>query len=161
MDNQLIKHFQGMLRRVLDGRYPTVTLKISNKDEEEDTGVSAPEGTFGIDVTRKSKPESGHWSWDVNITYPADMLPTTSPAILYENASWRKMYICQPPVTSLHLIRRWQRSSTPAMECETGITMDFFMEKASKAKEAWGQLFIGGDRDWHFEGAIKCSSIEE
>lgn len=151
-----------MLRRVLDGRYPTVTMKISNDDpEEQESGVRVPEDTAGIDAPRRSKPDVGVWSWDVNITFPADRLPASNSAIMYEGASWRKMYICQPPCTALHLVRRWQRSSSAAMTCDTGITMDFFMDKASSVKDAWHHLFIGGDRDWHFEGPIKCSSIEE
>lgn len=146
-----------MLRRVLDGMYPTVTLKITNDAEDDVVGVSDPEDSFGVTAPRKDTPSSGHWSWDVNITYPANNLPTTNPAILYEKASWRNMYICQPPCTALHLVRRWQTSSQPAMACDTGITMDFFIENAAKARDAWR----ASDRDWHYSGPVKCSSIQE
>lgn len=149
-----------MLRRVLDGRYPTVTLKITNDDEPEREGMESPDDSFDLHVPRKSKSDYGHWSWDVNITYPGDMSPSEDPAVLYENASWRKMFICQPPCTSLHIVRRNQRSTRAAIECDTGIKMDLFIKKASEATELW-KTWTSSDRDLHFEGAIKCSSIEE
>ncbi|GAB7354501.1 hypothetical protein MBLNU459_g4970t1 [Dothideomycetes sp. NU459] len=174
-----------MLRRVLDGMYPTVTLKVTNAGDEAvdstteivdvpDTdfelgprgGRSSSSSSSGGSSGDNSKGDpkrgaTGHWSWDVNITFPADRLPTTDPAVLYAGASWRSMFICQPPCTTLHLVRRWQRAADPAIECPGGITMDVFMAKATKAKEAWNQLFIASDRDWHFEGPIRCSKIEK
>lgn len=152
-----------MLRRILDGRYPTVTLQITNDDEEPEHRVEVQNDTLGVTVPGRSRPDNGHWSWNINITYPADQLPSENPAVLYEKASWRKMYICQPPCKSLYLVRnsKWQKSAHPAIECETGITMQDFMDKVSKAKEAWNNLYIGSDRDWHLEGGIKCSSIQE
>ncbi|KAL1296665.1 hypothetical protein AAFC00_000146 [Neodothiora populina] len=148
-----------MLRRILDGRYPTVTLKITS-DAEQDSGASTRDDESSIDVPRKDKPSSGHWSWDVNITCPADRLPSIDPAVLYEHASWRKMYMCQPPCTSLHLVRRWQRSTKAAITCDTGIKMNLFMQKASQANEAW-KTWTSSDMDYHYEGAIQCSSIQE
>jgi len=152
-----------MLRHVLNGDYPTVTLKITNDNDGDRTtdDDDIVENDFGIEIPRKKKLTSGHWSWDVNLTYPASKQPCADSAIMYEKASWRKMYICQPPCTALHLVRRWQKSSQPAMECEDGITMDFFMDKASKAKELGNGLFVSSDGGVHFEGSIKCSSIQE
>lgn len=153
-----------MLRRVLDGQYPTVTLRITNDgdDDADDSGVEMPDSTFDLPARReKEQRPSGHWSWDVNITYPADRVPSSDPAVLYEGASWRKMFICQPPCKELHLMRRWQKSSKPVIECEEGITMEIFMDKALKAKQSWNEAFIASDRDWHFEGPIQCSSVAE
>lgn len=157
-----------MLRRVLDGRYPTVTLIVTDADDvalDSTTELisSSPSGSFelGSKDRGQERPVRGHWSWDVSITFPADRLPSTDPAVLYEKASWRKMYLCQPPCTALHQVRMWQKAREPVIECQTGITMDLFVTKAARAKEAWNQLFIASDGDWHFEGPVKCSKVAE
>jgi len=70
------------------------------------------------------------------------------------------MYLSQPPCTSLHLVRRWQRSSKVAMEHAAGITMGDFFDRC-QTPENWHRSFISSDRDWHFEGNIRFSSVEE
>ncbi|KXL45853.1 hypothetical protein M433DRAFT_143611 [Acidomyces richmondensis BFW] len=135
----------SLLLRAFPGCYPTITLVIVN---DSPTPMEAAIG-------RRS---SEHWSWDV---YPATFpsLPS-SPAVTYPEASWRRMYLSQPPCTSLHLVRRWQRSANAAMEHAAGITMGDFYDRCQKP-EKWHRSFISSDRDWHFEGNIRCSSIEE
>lgn len=71
------------------------------------------------------------------------------------------MYLCQPPCESLHLVRKWQRSVNAAFVREEGITMGDFVDEATKTQERWHPSYISSDRDWHFEGNIKCSKIEE
>lgn len=156
-----------LLRKVLGGAYPTMTLKMVSSDlQEEDDYLVRDPWELSPDFRPRrpdDKAPGGHWAWDISIAFPADRLPTSPascPAIHYENASWRKMYLSQPPATSLHLCRRWQRASDAAIEDEQGITMGTFMDKASKAKESWNERFIGSDRDWHFEGPIRCSRFE-
>ncbi|THX05870.1 hypothetical protein D6D13_06880 [Aureobasidium pullulans] len=148
-----------MLRRVLDGRYPTFTPRVtSDKDEEEyaDKGVEAPDTNPDdiASIPRSLKSPSSYWTWDVNVMYPSDNLPTDD-VINHPQASWRRMYMCQPPCTELYLARRWCRAAKPAIACEDGITMDMFIEKANKARELWNQLFISSDGDWHFEGPMR------
>lgn len=149
-----------MLRRVLGGRYPTFTPRVTSDKEEEEyanKGVETPE-TQPDDISsipRSQKSASSYWTWDISIMYPADKLPTEDAAVLYENASWRRMYLCQPPCTELYLARRWCRAARPAITSEDGITMDMFIDKANKAREIWNQLFISSDGDWHFEGPMK------
>lgn len=87
--------------------------------------------------------------------YPSDKLPTEDAAVLYEKASWRRMYLCQPPCTELYLARRWCRAARPAIVSKEGITMETFIEKANKARGLWNQLFISSDGDWHFEGPMR------
>jgi hypothetical protein len=76
------------------------------------------------------------------------------------------MFLSQPPCKSLYLVRRWQRSLRPAMMREAGITMgDFFEEVTTDGPgvqgKKWHQSYISSDRDWHFEGNVKCSSLGE
>ncbi|KEQ67512.1 uncharacterized protein M437DRAFT_61911 [Aureobasidium melanogenum CBS 110374] len=149
-----------MLRRVLGGRYPTFTPRVtSQKDEEEyaDKGVEAPDANPDdiSSIPRSVTSPSSYWTWDVNVMYPSDKLPTEDAAVLYEKASWRRMYLCQPPCTELYLARRWCRAARPAISSEDGITMETFIEKATKARELWNQLFISSDGDWHFEGPMR------
>lgn len=136
-----------LLLRAFPGCYPTVTLVIIN---------DAP-STHDMETGRRG---SEHWSWDVCISFPADQPPNTKPAVLYPEASWRRMFLSQPPCTSLHLVRRWQRSSNPAIVREYGIRMGEFVDEATKTQD-WHQSYISSDRDWHFEGNIKYSSLEE
>jgi hypothetical protein len=141
-----------LLLRAFPGCYPTITLVI------------ASDGAQGGQMSFRRGSE--HWSWDVCISFPADQKPNTPPAVDYPEASWRKMYLSQPPCQSLYLVRRWQRSLRPAMIREGGITMGDFFEEATKAEPGcedrkWHQSYISSDRDWHFEGNIKCSSVEE
>ena len=155
-----------LLRPVLGGAYPTMTLKLITPSTTENLVNSASELDPEIAPKKPGKtgdPECGHWAWDMAISFPADKLPTSpgsKPSVHYEKASWRKMYLSQPPATSLHLCRRWQRAINPAIHSEDGITMQAFVDKATKAKDVWNALFIGSDRDWHFEGGIKFSHME-
>ena len=119
----------------------------------------------GIAGRRRSE----HWSWDVCISFPADAHawppPNIHPAVLYPEASWRRMFLSQPPCTSLHLVRRWQRSPHAAMVGEEGIRMGGFVEEATREEDGkggwWHRSFVSSDRDWHFEGNIRVSSLEE
>ncbi|QIW95241.1 hypothetical protein AMS68_000759 [Peltaster fructicola] len=140
-----------LLLRAFPGCYPTVTLVITsaNTDAVED------------DPTEPKRRGSEQWSWDVCISFPADAVPSCSPAVHHPEASWKRMYLSQPPCTSLHLVRRWQRSIHPAMVREQGITMGDFVEEATKTQARWHRSYISSDRDWHFEGNIKCSSVKE
>lgn len=49
---------------------------------------------------------------------------------------------------------------------EAGITMGDFFKEATQEEPSfedwrWHQSYISSDADWHFEGNIKCSSVEE
>jgi len=156
-----------MLRKVLGDSYPTMTLKLVSPEANENEFLVRDPYELSPDIVPQRPsdmggPVSGYWAWDVSIAFPADRLPdpASNPAIYYEHASWRKMYLSQPPATSLHLSRRWQRAANAAIEDQDGITMEMFMDKAMKAKEAWNEVFIGSDRDWHFEGPIRFSHFE-
>ena len=139
-----------LLLRAFPGCYPTVTLVIVNEGQTHDD----------LEVGRRG---SEHWSWDVCISFPADKPPNTKPAVLYPEASWRRMFLSQPPCTSLHLVRRWQRSLNPAIVRAGGIRMGEFVDEATKTKEerSWRRSYISSDRDWHFEGNIRFSSLED
>lgn len=142
-----------LLLRAFPGAYPTVTLVIRNDPpSREDLAVG--------------RPGAEQWSWVVSISFPANTgesrLPAScSPAVHYPEASWRRMYLCQPPCESLHLVRKWQRSVNAAFVREEGITMGDFVDEATKTQERWHPSYISSDRDWHFEGNVKCSKIEE
>ena len=137
-----------LLLRAFPGCYPTVTLVIVN-----DTPTLSD-----LEIGRRG---NEHWSWDVCISFPADQAPNTKPAVLYPEASWRRMFLSQPPCTSLHLVRRWQRSLNPAVVREGGIKMGEFVDEATKTERTWHQSYISSDRDWHIEGNIRFSSLEE
>jgi hypothetical protein len=161
-----------LLLRAFPGCYPTVTLVIINDSSQSARNT----GEFG----RRGSGE--RWSWDVCISFPADRAPETKPAVLYEEASWRRMFLSQPPCTSLHLVRRWQRSLNPAVVREGGIKMGEFVDEAAKSRvidarpsnrdsgnidgsplepgRRWHRSYISSDRDWHFEGNIKSSNID-
>jgi len=141
-----------LLLRAFPAAYPKVTLVIRN----------VPPSREDYEVGR---PGEEQWNWVVSISYPADTgdspFPAScSPAVHYPEASWRRMYLCQPPCESLHLIRRYQRSSNAAFEREGGITMGDFVDEATKTQARWHPSYISSDRDWHFEGKIKCSKVE-
>jgi len=156
-----------LLRPVLGGIYPTMTLKLITPATEQNLVRDPYDLSPDIVPQRPSKteqPSTGHWAWDISVAFPADRRPTTptsKPAIHFPEASWRKMYLSQPPATSLHLCRRWQRAADPAIERDLGIRMGDFVDLAVKAKESWDERFIGSDRDWHFEGPIQFSHFEE
>ncbi|KAK0322498.1 hypothetical protein LTR82_006457 [Friedmanniomyces endolithicus] len=140
-----------LLLRAFPGNYPTVSLVIVN---DSPTPAEFATGRRG----------SEHWSWDVCVSFPADQLPHCGvPAVSYPEASWRRMYLCQPPCADLYLSRRYQRSARPAMVREGGITMGELFEGAVGARErgSWHPSFVSSDRDWHFEGTIRCSSVGE
>lgn len=147
-----------LLLRAFPGCYPTVTLVIVHDQN----------------ATGEKSANSVHRSWDVCISFPSHGRPNTSPAVLYPEASWRRMFLSQPPCTSLHLVRRWQRNLLPAIVREDGIRMGEFVDEATKSsltgsvssidgaeadqrREAWCKRFVASDRDWHFEGNIRCS----
>ncbi|KAK3719910.1 hypothetical protein LTR37_004033 [Vermiconidia calcicola] len=134
-----------LLLKAFPGCYPTVTLVIVNDNTTQ----------TDLELGRRG---SEHWSWDVCISFPADRPPNTKPAVLYPEASWRRMYLSQPPCTSLHLVRRWQRSLNPAIVRDDGIKMGEFVDEATKT-QSWHLSYISSDRDWHFEGNIRCSAL--
>lgn len=166
-----------LLLRAFPGCYPTVTLVILNDGTR----------SSNQDLDQEENGDREHWSWDVCISFPADRAPETKAAVMFPEASWRRMFLSQPPCTSLHLVRRWQRSPRPAVVREGGLTMGEFVNEAtkervhdemdavpatdevqstercegaeSKAARSWHRSFISSDRDWHFEGNIKCSSM--
>ena len=146
-----------LLLRAFPGVYPTVSPVLVNlPPTREDLALGRP----GKEV----------WSWDVCISFPASpankspsdssesSLPSTAdPATAYPSASWRRMYLCQPPCTALHLVRRWRRSRLPAIERPGGITMGDFVDEATKGAVnggVWSEGYVGSDRDWHFEGVV-------
>lgn len=141
-----------LLLRAFPGCYPTVTLGITSAN----TNVND-----SIDDREARRRGSEQWSWDVCISFPADAVPSCSPAVHYPEASWRRMYLSQPPCTTLHLVRRWQRSVNPAIVRDGGITMGEFVGEATKTQTKWHKSYISSDRDWHFEGNVKCSSVRE
>lgn len=153
-----------LLLRAFPGCYPTITLVIvSDGAYQHQGGGHLTQTTLSGGFARRA---SEHWSWDVCISFPADKKPNVSPAVAYPEASWRKMFLSQPPCQNLYLVRRWQRSKRPAMVREAGITMGDFFDEATKEQPSceerkWHQSYISSDRDWHFEGNIKCSSVEE
>lgn len=155
-----------MLRRVLGGSYPTMALNFITPETTQ--FIVSDVSELDADVAPKQpqqdeEPKDGYWAWDVSLSYPAHKQPTSptvNPTVHHPKASWRRMYLSQPPATTLHLARRWQRAANPAIHCAKGITMEEFIEKASMAKEIWNEQFIGSDGDWHFEGGIKFSHFE-
>ncbi|KAF2716159.1 hypothetical protein K431DRAFT_235976 [Polychaeton citri CBS 116435] len=157
-----------LLLRTFSGCYPTVTLVIVNdalaSPPASPTSPTAA-GTAEQELGAVGHPGLEHWSWDVCIAFPADKMPVPSnPAVMYPEASWRRMFLSQPPSRDLHLVRRWQRSLRPAIERDGGITMGDLYEENLKMQQQpnrWHESYISSDRDWHFEGNIKCSSVEE
>lgn len=141
-----------LLLRAFPGCYPTVTLSIVN---DQPTLQELAVGRRGVE----------HWSWEVCISFPADHPPETKASVLYPEASWRRMFLSQPPCTSLHLVRRWQRSQHPAIVREGGIRMGEFVDEATRSPCArmevngyrWHHSYISSDRDWHFEGNIRVA----
>ncbi|TKX20789.1 F-box domain-containing protein 9 [Elsinoe australis] len=164
-----------MLRQILGGMYPTMTLRMLSFTSPE--AFTTARNRMHLSSTtdcpfpllpepNNLKPDPGpnaalgFWAWNVNVSFPANALLTAqqeNPAIAYEHASWRKMYMSQPPATELHLCRRWQRAAQPAVVVETGITMEDLAGAAQDSKRAWNEVFISSDRDWHLEGPIRYS----
>lgn len=154
-----------LLLRAFPGCYPTITLGITSAgagagDDAEVHPAPSPDASSSPAGDVPSDPN--HWSWDLCISFPADAPPASRTAAVHRpEASWRRMFLSQPPCTALHLVlRRWQqRAAEPAVARPGGITMGDFEHEATKAKGGWRRSYIGSDRDWHFEGNIKCSSI--
>jgi hypothetical protein len=133
-----------LLLRAFPGVYPTVSPVLVNlPPSREDLNLGRP------------GPES--WSWDLCISFPATGQAETSVATAYEGASWRRMFLSQPPCKQLHLVRRWRRNPMVAIQRAEGITMGDFVWEVSKGAAGngvWSQGFVGSDRDWHFEGSV-------
>ena len=126
-----------LLLRAFPGCYPTVTLKIVHDELE------------GIMRAREI--------WDVNISFPADGTRSACLAVLYPEASWRKMFLSQPPCKELYLRRWWRRSVDPMVVGAEGkgIRMGDFVDAAVCAGGGgWDVNLVSNDRDWHFEGRI-------
>lgn len=150
-----------LLLRAFPGCYPTITLVIMNDGTNAQQGqMTLSNGQSGI------KRGSEQWSWDVCISFAANRRPNVSPAVHYPEASWRKMFLSQPPCKELYLVRRWQRSINPAIVRPGGITMGDFLDEVTKAEPGcdnrrWHESYISSDGDWHFEGNLRCSMVEE
>ncbi|KAF2152991.1 hypothetical protein K461DRAFT_224967 [Myriangium duriaei CBS 260.36] len=138
-----------MLRKIMGGMYPTMTLQRLLFTTKED-----------FEFAKKASNLLGFWAWNINVSFPADALlsaQSCDPAIGYEKASWRRMFVSQPPATSLHLTRRWQRSALPVIEAKGGVTMQDLVNGADQKRSRWNEVYISSDRDWHLEGPIKYS----
>ena len=129
-----------LLLRAFPGYYPTVTYtptKLLPTMEE-------------LAIGRRG---SETWKWKLSISFPADRVPSPScPAVLYPEASWRRMFLSQGPCEELHLVRRWHRSPDPRITAEGGLTMGVFYTQATGGKADWHKNWVSSDRDWHFEG---------
>lgn len=159
-----------LLRRAFPGSFPSITLVVAGDNEARVrlAKASSRPGSSSSTSSVASKEEGHreHWSWDVCISFPADKLPDSAPAVHYPEASWRKMLLCQPPCQTLHLVRRWQRSMRPALVVEDGITMGDLVEAIDRRRPSpdgrkWHESYISSDRDWHFEGNIRCNLAEQ
>ncbi|TKA73388.1 hypothetical protein B0A49_06801 [Cryomyces minteri] len=141
-----------LLLRALPGCYPTVSSVVVG-------GSGSPGSDSGIDCGDAYEA----WSWSVNVSFPstagaaAAQLP--HPSVAYPDATWRRMLMSQPPCTALHLVRRWARARDPAIVDAEGITMGRVAEMAGEG--AWSRGFVSSDGDWHFEGSIGYSCLEE
>ena len=154
----------SLLLRAFPGIYPTVSPVLVNLPPSRQDVVAGRPG-----------PEM--WRWDVCISFPAGAVvggnnqsaapppPTANPATAYPTASWRRMYLSQPPCTALHLVRRWRRCRRKAIERAEGITMGDFVDEVStkgavmagdggEGGSGWSEGLIASDRDWHFEGTV-------
>jgi hypothetical protein len=134
-----------LLLRVFPGHYPTVTLVLAH----DSSSPEEAENSHGTET----------WRWDVCISFPAPPSAPPSPsskAVHYPEASWRRMFLCQPPCRELYLVKRYQRSRRVAVAREGGIRMGEFVESVGEGtvKARWWELFRASDGDWHFEGTL-------
>lgn len=118
-----------LLLRAFPGCYPTITLVILRD------GINS-----GGQTTFSRREE---WSWDVCMSFPAGRMPDVAPAVLYPEASWRQMFLSQPPCKSLYLVRRWQRGRFPAIVREDGVRMGDFFDEVTKEGPSCG------GKKWH------------
>lgn len=148
-----------LLLRALPGSYPTLTLVVLNDSSMPHRRDSA---AFVEDGAEQPAVKEQH-TWTVCVSYPSTGEPEVHhPSVKYPEASWKRMLMCQPPTTALHLVRRWQRSSNAAIFYHSeedgggGITMGQFCEEASRGlrEGGWHGSYAGIDRDWHFEGRV-------
>lgn len=126
-----------LLFRAFPCSLPTVTLAIINDAPNREELASGRGG-------------HQHSSWDVCVAFPADKAQVPA----HPSASWRRMYLSQPPCRTLHLVRRWQKSAQAVIEREDGITMGELYDEVGKGKDVWPPGFVSSDRDWHFEGSV-------
>lgn len=77
------------------------------------------------------------------MSFPAGRMPDVAPAVLYPEASWRQMFLSQPPCKSLYLVRRWQRGRFPAIVREDGVRMGDFFDEVTKEGPSCG------GKKWH------------
>ncbi|KAK5108477.1 hypothetical protein LTR62_008295 [Meristemomyces frigidus] len=128
-----------LLLRAFPAHYPTISLvPINDAPTPEELAIGRP----GLE----------RWSWDLCISLPADAPPQCSAAVSYPNASWRRMFLCQPPCTDLYFARRWQKSLRPAIVEMEGVRMGNLYDQARCGKQngSWPTSYISSDRDWHF-----------
>lgn len=162
-----------LLLRAFPGVYPTVSPVLFNLPPSRedllvgrpgrevwswDLCISFPAGSSTGNGNGKTAPtgSSGEGRREAGGDDQQSPLPaaSTNPASSHPRASWRRMYLSQPPCTALHLVRRWRRSREPAIERAGGITMGDFVDEATKGSGAWSDGFVSSDSDWHFEGVI-------
>ncbi|KAI5362108.1 Putative F-box-like domain superfamily protein [Septoria linicola] len=149
-----------MLLRAFPGCYPTITLVFMNDGADRQARF-----TGSNHGTESSKKATVQWSWDLCISFPADGKPAVPVPVDYAEASWRDMYLSQPPCQELYLVRRWQRGLKPAIIRDGGIKMGDLIAEATKPVPAcegtnWHTSYISSDRDWHFEGNIRGGAVE-
>ena len=129
-----------LLLRAFPGCYPTITLVIMSDSSGAQAGVETSVVPDAETTSKNAGKEK--WSWDVSMSFPAYGRPLIPEAVDYPEASWRKMYLCQPPCPELYLVRRWQRGLKPAIVREGGIKMgDFFEEATKPAPECDGRTW--------------------
>lgn len=156
-----------LLRRMLQGRYPTMTInteRFEGRNFEDSVAVPGKRTSDCLPCQSGQQETREQWAWDVTISFPAatnTTVSTTSSAITYETASWKQMYLTQPPCTVLYLTRGCQRDVTPVLERKEGITMGTLMQAVREREARWNEGWLGLDGDWHFEGEIHHSYFNE
>lgn len=165
-----------MLRKVMGGTYPTLSLQLFTYDTWEEFDVARKEncqssatddlpGERDIDgkvddgtTLKEDRDRFGFWAWNVNLSFPA-CTPLSEhnckPAVSYPAASWRRMFMSQPPPTSLHLTKKWQRTPEPILTIDHGITMQDLVNATNQSHSQWSETYINSDEDWHLEGPMK------
>jgi len=156
-----------LLKRALQGRYPTLTVN-TQRTQQKKRNVQHEVNEFGkhtsgpLPLQTTPSEDSPRWAWDVSLSLPASSHETTTTMnrpVEYEQASWRQMYLTQPPCTALYLTRGCQRDVTPVLERKDGITMGELIDTVTAGQGTWNEGWLGTDSDWHFEGELFYSTV--
>lgn len=124
----------NILLRAFPGSFPSTTLMIHND------GASA-----GGQASDKRE----EWAWLVCLAYPAYLRhPPLAPKLAHPEASWRKMFLAQPPCREMYLAQRHKRGGKPAINCKGGVTMGDFIDEVTKDRPScegrrWPKDFVG------------------